>query len=58
VRVTQRKAGAMPTLEEARAAVEREWMNARRQDVESRRLEDLLKKYEVVIEPPATSGAP
>jgi hypothetical protein len=58
VRVTQRKAGAMPTLEEARAAVEREWMNARRQDVESRRLEELLKKYEVVIEPPATSGAP
>jgi hypothetical protein len=58
VRITQRKAGTMPTLAEARAAVEREWMNARRQDVERRRLEDLLKKYEVVIEPPATSGAP
>jgi len=57
VRVTGRKAGEIPTLAQARAAVEREWANVRRQEAERRRLDELLKKYEVVIKMPVMPAA-
>lgn len=56
IRVLERKAGRVPALDEVRDAVAREWANAKRKELESRRLEELLMRYEVTIETPAASG--
>jgi hypothetical protein len=55
IRVSQHKAGRTPALGEVRDAVAREWANARRKELENRRLEELLKRYDVTIETRATS---
>jgi len=57
VHVSERKAGRLPQLDEARAAVVREWTNAKRQELEDNRFNDLLKRYRVTIEMPGESGA-
>lgn len=51
IRVTERLPGRIPVLADVREAVETEWVQARRREVEDRRLADLLKHVEVVIEP-------
>ena len=50
VRVTERVPDRMPSLDEARDAVAREWTNARRKELEDQRFSELLKGYAVTIE--------
>jgi len=55
-----RTAGRMPTLEEARPAVTREWMNEERLRANEVFYQALLKRYKVVIQQPnasATTGS-
>jgi parvulin-like peptidyl-prolyl isomerase len=56
VKVTERSEGSMPPLADIRTAVEREWANERRQTVAQQKLDDLLKRYTVRIEPVSPSG--
>jgi hypothetical protein len=48
-------AGRMPTLEEARAAVTREWMNEERVRANEAFYQALLRRYKVVIQQPNAS---
>lgn len=56
IRVTERKPGRSPALAEVRDAVKAEWIQAKRQEFEDRRLADMLKRFEVVIEPTTTAA--
>jgi parvulin-like peptidyl-prolyl isomerase len=51
VKVTEQQAGRMPALAEIRPQVEREWLNDRRKDMARQKLDELLKRYKVTIEP-------
>jgi len=51
VRVTAQEAGRLPALAEIRPQVEREWMNDRRETIARQKLDDLLKRYKVTVEP-------
>lgn len=58
VKVTGQEAGRLPALAEIRPQVEREWMNDRREAMARQKLDELLKRYKVVIEPlPPPAGA-
>lgn len=57
VHVSERKAGRLPPLGEIRAAVAREWTGARRKELGDVRLNELLKRYHVIIEMPSEGGA-
>jgi hypothetical protein len=57
VKVTGQEAGRLPALAEIRPQVEREWMNARRESMARKKLDELLKRYKVTIEPYAPAGA-
>jgi PPIC-type PPIASE domain len=48
--VSETTEGRVPTLEEVRDAVRREWANARRLEANERFYQDLLKRYTVTIE--------
>lgn len=50
IRVTARQSGRVPPLAEIRDAVQREWANARRQEIEAQRLADLISRYTITIE--------
>ena len=50
--VEQRTEGRVPTLDEVRPQVRREWDNARRIERNRKFLEELLKQYEVRIDWP------
>jgi PPIC-type PPIASE domain len=50
--VSETTKGRVPTLEEVRDAVRREWANARRLEANERFYQDLLKRYTVTIERP------
>lgn len=52
VLVGERTEGRTPVLAEVRAAVLREWANARRQEANERFYQNLLKRYVVIIESP------
>ncbi|MDX0525479.1 hypothetical protein BMJ29_33080 [Sinorhizobium medicae] len=56
IRVTERVPGRVPTLDEVRNAVAREWTNAKRKELEDQRFAELLKRYVVSIESPAGAG--
>ena len=57
IRVTGRQPGRIPALAEVRDAVTAEWVQAKRREVEDRRLAEMLKRFEVVIEPaPMAAG--
>jgi hypothetical protein len=56
VKVTDQVAGRLPPMEEIRADVAREWMNERRAEAERQRLDELLTRYTVTIEPLAGTG--
>jgi len=57
VQVSKREVGRLPVLSEVRNAVQREWTNAKRTELEEARFNDLLKRYHVTIENLVTSGA-
>lgn len=57
VKVTGMAPGRLPGLAEIRQQVEREWMNDRRESLARQKLDELLKRYKVRIEPsPASPG--
>ena len=51
VKVTGQEAGRLPALAEIRPQVEREWMNDRREAMARQKLDELLKRYKVTVEP-------
>jgi parvulin-like peptidyl-prolyl isomerase len=57
VRIESRSAGQAPSLAAARAAVERDWENARRIEGREAYYQDLLKDYEILIEADLSSAA-
>jgi hypothetical protein len=52
--VEKRIKGRVPELAEVRDAVQREWANARRLEVNEKFYQDLLKRYTVTIEKPSS----
>lgn len=50
--VSETTQGRVPTLEEVRDAVHREWANARRLEVNEKFYQNLLKRYTVTVERP------
>ncbi len=50
VRVSERRPGYVPALAEVRDAVAREWVNARRREIDEARFKALLDRYQVSIE--------
>jgi hypothetical protein len=52
VLLSQRTEGSLPALEDVRAAVRREWTNARRMEANEKFYQSLLKRYTVTIERP------
>ncbi len=50
VLVSERTEGRLPALAEVREAVEREWDNARRLEMNEKFYEELLKRYKVTVE--------
>jgi hypothetical protein len=57
VLVADRTEGSMPALDDVRAAVRREWTNARRLEVNEKFYRTLLQRYVVTIERPETAKA-
>lgn len=57
VRITDRESGRQPALSDIRSQVEREWRNNLKEDLVRQRLDELLKRYPVTIEPAANSTA-
>lgn len=55
VHITEQRPGRLPVLEEIRPAVEREWRGEARQALERQRLDSMLARTKVVIEPVAPS---
>ena len=51
VRVSETKPSRMPALAEVREAVERDWASDKRRALADRRFSELLKQYDVTIEP-------
>jgi hypothetical protein len=57
VRVSEAKPSRMPALADVRDAVERDWASDKRRALADRRFNELLKQYDVAIEPePKTVG--
>lgn len=56
IRVSERVPGRVPALDEVRDAVAREWTNAKRAELDRQRFAELLKRYVVSIESPASAG--
>jgi hypothetical protein len=48
--VAQHKPGRIPTLDEVRDVLAREWANEQRETLEKLRFDELLKRYEVIVE--------
>jgi parvulin-like peptidyl-prolyl isomerase len=59
VKMTGQEAGRLPALAEIRPQVEREWLNDRREAMAQQKLDELLKRYKVTVEPfTPPAGAP
>jgi hypothetical protein len=56
VRVTERREGRMPELDEVRKQVEREYVAKRRKEAKDIAYAKLREKYEVILQPPAAEG--
>lgn len=56
VLVTERTPGRLPELSEVRAEVEREWMFARKKEVQEAMHKKLLERYTVIVERPPGEG--
>ncbi len=50
VRISERREGRVPALADVRAAVRREWDNARRLEANEKFYQDLLERYTVTVE--------
>jgi len=57
VRITDKVPGRQPALSDIRPQVEREWRNSLKEDLARQRLDELLKRYPVSIEPATGTGA-
>ncbi len=57
VLLSERTGGSLPALEEVRAAVRREWTNARRMEANEKFYQTLLQRYTVTIERPEVAKA-
>ncbi len=57
VQVLSREDGRIPSLDEARAAVERDWREAQREKARAAYLDALKKKYEISVEQPSGGSA-
>jgi len=57
IRITARQAGSLPTLEDVRTIVEREWFAERRRAVSDNFYQALRQRYDVEIRLPADSAA-
>jgi PPIC-type PPIASE domain len=57
VRVSERREGRLPALDEVRDSVMREWSNDKRKQLETERLAALLRRYEVTVEGWPDAGA-
>jgi hypothetical protein len=53
--MTESEAGSLPTLEEVRSIVEREWFAERRKAANDEFYQELRQRYEVEIRLPADS---
>ena len=51
VRVQKARPGRMPALAKVRGAVERDWSSEKRQALADRRFNELLKQYDIAVEP-------
>jgi parvulin-like peptidyl-prolyl isomerase len=58
VLMTERTDGSMPALEDVRAAVRREWINARRLEANEKFYRTLLQRYTETIERPDVAKKP
>jgi len=55
--ISERVSGSLPPLDAVRAAVRREWTNARRLEAERKLYASLRDRYEIVVETPAAKAA-
>jgi hypothetical protein len=55
--VSERVSGGLPALDAVRAAVRREWTNARRREAEQKLYASLRDRYEIVVETPSAMAA-
>ncbi len=55
VLVRERTEGRVPDLEDVRAAVRREWLNAQRQEANEKFYQSLLRRYTVTLERSGTA---
>ncbi|MBY5333734.1 peptidyl-prolyl cis-trans isomerase [Rhizobium leguminosarum] len=58
VRVSEHIFGHVPALQEIRDPVVLEWKNAKREEIENSRLKELLKHYDVIVEPAVRETKP
>ena len=57
VLIDERTQGGLPPLNTIREAVQREWLNARRTEAESKLYRTLRNRYEIVVEMPSRTAA-
>lgn len=55
--VSERVSGGLPSLDDVRPAVRREWANARRLEAEQKFYASLRERYEIVVEAPRAKAA-
>ena len=55
--ISERIPGSLPPLDDVRAAVRREWSNARRLEAEQKLYASLRERYEIVVETPPSKSA-
>jgi hypothetical protein len=55
--ISERVSGALPSLDDVRSAVRREWANARRLEAEQKLYASLRERYEIVVEGPPSRAA-
>jgi hypothetical protein len=55
--ISERVSGGLPSLDDVRPAVRREWTNAQRREAEQKLYAALRKRYEIVMEAPRSKAA-
>jgi hypothetical protein len=55
--ISERVSGGLPSLDDIRPAVRREWANARRLEAEQKLYGSLRERYEIVVETPPSKAA-
>jgi len=57
VRIRAREPGRVPSLDEVRDAVRREWLSEQRRELQEKVLKELMKRYRVSIEAPTDAAS-